>query len=298
VPYHYDAEMCTIGNSRWSVTCTIDHKWITKTRGLVRADRLRMGEHVMLDENWSEQVYTFERIDNADTFCLTTTTGTWTVHTDEGDTIWTGNSSGFGLIGWTGNTVGLPAGYTGPTGNVAYDLKEQLEGVIGYMRARGGAGPLNAAGNPVAAGDVWSSYEAPQVKDSDTRPAIANEIYAALGGSTAAGTAAAIQTQKQVTGKVNQVKPFSSGGTISEPVYGFGANSGTPYSFAENGPEMITPGLNTNGNDNFMQPMTQSQGQALLQALNTLVQQGQQLPYALTKVQQGGLGAGMRTNRT
>jgi hypothetical protein len=297
VPYHYDATMCRIGNERWHAVCTVDHKWITAERGLVRADRLRMGERVLLDENWSEQVFDFERLDNADTFCLTTTTGTWTTLTEEGDVIWTGNSSGFGLIGWTGNTVGLPAGYTGPTGNVAYDLKEQLAGVIGYMNARGGPGPLNAAGNPVAAGDVWSRYEAPASALSDTRPAIANEIYAALGASSPAAATAAIQTQKQVTGKVNQVKPFSAGGTVSEPVIGFGVNSGTPYSFGENGPEMVNPGMDTSANDNYMQPMTSAQAQTVISLLTTLTQQGQALPYNLTKVQQNGLGAGMRSKR-
>lgn len=98
-------------------------------------------------------------------------------------------SGGFGLIGWTNNTVGLPPGYTGPTGNVAYDLAEQLKGVIGYMNAKGGAGPLNAASNPVEAGDIWSRYEGPKYALSDTRAEIANEIYAQLKGSATASDA-------------------------------------------------------------------------------------------------------------
>jgi hypothetical protein len=320
VPYHYDAEMCQIGNAGWIVECTVDHKWITKNRGLVRADRLRMGETVLLGDGREEQVFDFERIDNQDSFCLTTTTGTWTVETDFGDQVWTGNSSGWGLIGWTGNTVGLPPGYTGPTGNVAYDLQEQLKGVIGYMNAKGGPGPLNAAGNPVAAGQVWSRYEGPASPLSDTRSAIANEIYAELVGTAQAGAKAAVSTASALAASIPKislgslakggwiapqtaggagwrsgagVKPHSAGGMISEPVVGFGTQSGIPYSFAENGPEMVSPanGADTN---NFMQPMTQSQGQQLLNALNQLVQQGQQLPANLAAVQKNGLTTGMR----
>lgn len=93
-------------------------------------------------------------------------------------------TGGWGLLGWTGNTVGLPAGYHGPTGDVAKDLAIQLQGVIGYMNARGGRGPLNAAPNAVAAGNVWSGYEAPAKPLSDTRPSTANALYArlAMGG--------------------------------------------------------------------------------------------------------------------
>ena len=69
----------------------------------------------MLGNGWTEVLDSYERLPNQDTFCLTTTTGTWTVLPDNSDqAVWTGNSAGFGLIGWTGNTVGLPPGYTGP----------------------------------------------------------------------------------------------------------------------------------------------------------------------------------------
>lgn len=77
-------------------------------------------------------------------------------------------SGGFGLIGWTGNNIGLPAGYHGPTGNTAYDMDVQLAGVEGYIAATGGWGPVNAAGGPVAAAQVFSSrYERPAVLYSD-----------------------------------------------------------------------------------------------------------------------------------
>lgn len=77
-------------------------------------------------------------------------------------------SGGFGLIGWTGNTIGLPAGFNGPTGNVAADMDAELAGVVGYIEANGGFGPVNAQTSPVAAAQVFSSkYERPAVLYSD-----------------------------------------------------------------------------------------------------------------------------------
>lgn len=90
-------------------------------------------------------------------------------------------SGGFGLIGWTGNTLGLPAGYTGPTGNYGYDLAVQERGVVGYIAVNGGSGPVNAAPDPVTAGQVFSSrYERPAVLYSDTRPTLAQQLYSEL----------------------------------------------------------------------------------------------------------------------
>jgi hypothetical protein len=202
-------------------------------------------------------------------------------------------SGGFGLIGWTGNTIGLPAGYHGPTGNVAYDLAAQLAGVIGYMNSRGGAGPLNAAGNPVAAGDVWSRYEAPLVPLSDTRPGVANAIYAALGGTgnayttigssknTAATGVSSIPTLGHRLGGI--IKPHSGGGMVSEPVYGIGLHSGTPYSFAENGqPEYVGP-ISGGGAQAApgMQGATNIGQQTLISQNNMMIKLLQQLPYVL-----------------
>jgi hypothetical protein len=77
-------------------------------------------------------------------------------------------SGGFGLIGWTGNTIGLPSGYNGPVGNESADMAAQLAGVVGYINANGGFGPINAAGGPVAAAQVFSSqYEKPAIMYSD-----------------------------------------------------------------------------------------------------------------------------------
>ena len=93
-------------------------------------------------------------------------------------------SGGFGLIGWTGNTIGLPPGYNGPTGNTAADMDTQLAGVVGYIEAEGGFGPINAAGSAVGAAQVFSSkYEKPAVLYSDIHYGGAgdpNYIYNAL----------------------------------------------------------------------------------------------------------------------
>lgn len=93
-------------------------------------------------------------------------------------------SGGFGLIGWTGNTIGLPAGFNGPTGNVSADMNAELEGVVGYIEAEGGFGPVNAAGGPVAAAKVFSSqYERPRDLYSDIHYGGAGDptgIYSAM----------------------------------------------------------------------------------------------------------------------
>jgi LysM repeat protein len=77
-------------------------------------------------------------------------------------------SGGFGLIGWTGNTIGLPGGFSGPTGNVTFDMNAELIGVVGYINANGGFGIINSAGGPVAAAQAFSShFERPAVMFSD-----------------------------------------------------------------------------------------------------------------------------------
>jgi phage-related protein len=91
-------------------------------------------------------------------------------------------TGGFGLIGWTGNTQGLPSGYTKPTGNATKDLDVQMAGVLGYIQANGGVAELNAAStSTTAAGDFFSQhFERPLVLDSDTRLTVANQVLAAL----------------------------------------------------------------------------------------------------------------------
>jgi hypothetical protein len=86
---------------------------------------------------------------------------------------------GFGYIGWTGNTIGLPKGFHGPTGNAAADSAAELPGVVGYINANGGWGPINKAGGPAAAAQVFSSrYERPAVLYSDIHYGGAGDPYA------------------------------------------------------------------------------------------------------------------------
>jgi cell wall-associated NlpC family hydrolase len=100
-------------------------------------------------------------------------------------------SGGYGLIGWTGNSIGLPAGYHGPTGNASKDLAIQMAGLVGYGKANGPWGSLIKMTDPVAAGDMWSSvFERPAVHLSDTRPSLATQLYASLRGFKGMGPVA------------------------------------------------------------------------------------------------------------
>jgi Phage tail lysozyme len=91
-------------------------------------------------------------------------------------------SGGFGLIGWTGNTIGLPSGFSGPTGNVQADWVAECEGVLGYIQAVGSVGDMNAhAPDPVTAANHFSdTYEKPAVLHSDVRASVALSVYASL----------------------------------------------------------------------------------------------------------------------
>ena len=92
-------------------------------------------------------------------------------------------SGGYGLIGWTGNNIGLPPGYHGPTGNASRDLAVQMAGIVGYGKANGPWGSLLKMTDPIAAGNLWSSaFERPAVHLSDTRPGLATQLYASLKG--------------------------------------------------------------------------------------------------------------------
>jgi len=107
-----------------------------------------------------------------------------TIYGESGGNPESRGSGGFGLIGWTGNTIGLPAGYR-PNGDASRDLAIQMAGIIGFARARPGGWPdgFRTITDPVAAGNLWSRYEAPKNALSDTRPGVAAQVYASLGGA-------------------------------------------------------------------------------------------------------------------
>lgn len=155
-------------------------------------------------------------------------------------------SGGGGLIGWT------PLGSAYPykniiTGNRAVDLGHQLVDLMAYMAANGSVANMNSFSNPIAAADNWSrQYERPAVPLSDVRPSIVMGVYRALGGGSLVSKAPG--SHAPGVGGVN-VNPrrHARGGIISEPVFGVGLRTGTPMTFAENGPEMVIPHMARGG---------------------------------------------------
>lgn len=192
--------------------------------------------------------------------------------------------SGWGLIQWTGNTQGLPAGYDGPTGNFNYDMGVQLRGAMGYIASRGGLGKINAAGSPIGAGDVFSAMEAPAVALSDTRPALANQLYESLmnaGGSNS---------------KAAQTKAFSAGGVTPEGIMGLGTTTGMPYSIGTG--EYVGPLMGNSANAMGLAGGNTQVLVVLLQKQNDLIAQQNKLlqgaPQAYAQALNGAVGGGVR----
>jgi len=99
-------------------------------------------------------------------------------------------SGGGGLIGWT------PLGSAAPnaniiTGNPAQDMMTQLADLLYYNSSEIGQSlvtQLNAITDPVSAADFFSAnFEKPAVLYSDVRPAVAQQVFAELGGLCAPG---------------------------------------------------------------------------------------------------------------
>jgi hypothetical protein len=92
------------------------------------------------------------------------------------------------------------------------------------------------------------------------------------------------------------IRPFSAGGTVSEPVAGVGLSSGLPYAFAERGSEAIVPsGQAAAASSSAMQGgysnvYEQKNQTSLLQAMNKQLQQ----LTAVTKSSSGGAGRGQK----
>ena len=88
-------------------------------------------------------------------------------------------SGGFGLIGWTGNTIG---GAHAPTGNAQADWQNQIKAIVGYIQAVGSISDMNAnSPDPVSAADHFSShYEKPKVPLSDVRASVATQVFASI----------------------------------------------------------------------------------------------------------------------
>ena len=100
-----------------------------------------------------------------------------------------------------------------------------MAGIIGYARAKGGwPDGFATASDPVAAGNLWSRYEAPARALSDTRPAVARQVFALLGGSSTVakalrhGIAHAATGGRVVKGGVAKVSEAKKLAGIRDPV--------------------------------------------------------------------------------
>jgi hypothetical protein len=135
--------------------------------------------------------------------------------------------------------------------------------------------------------------------------------YAQYGGnsSTAAGQAVAMvnyiksrygtpaaawQHEQQFGwyGSGGTVKPYSAGGMVSEPVFGYGKFSGMPYSFAERGPEMVSSAGPAPGSG--LPPMTQYQAQRMITLMETQNKLLAQMPFSQAQALQQSAAAGVR----
>lgn len=213
IPYHYDARICRIGNDNWSVICTWDHKWITSDGELVRADRMEFDTKVMLGDGWYENIEYFEDMGREDTFCLTTTSGTWTAFRDEdvarGEGVdpgefWTGNSGGAGLIGWTPPSAMISVGGTCHAAGIghlstAQDMANQEKAMVKWATNNGFGPPQNRfpntlAGAMQAAFAASAAYERPAVPGSDVHAGNIAQAWSSLatGGPVRSGQMAIV----------------------------------------------------------------------------------------------------------
>jgi hypothetical protein len=207
IPYHYRALVCRIGNDDWSVTCTWDHKWITDA-GLVRADELVIGAKLLLGDGRTETVEFRRGLGAMDTFCLTTTTGTWTTIADDDERpIWTGNSSGRGLIGWTPKGTISEADFRG-------GMRTQLPAILRFVVNSGDVsviGQMLRSTSILQAANLWGR--------GVERFGI-NDVHSAG------------------LGLARQIAGLANGGMIPEPILGIGA-SGQAYALGERGRERV-----------------------------------------------------------
>lgn len=77
------------------------------------------------------------------------------------------------------------------------------------------------------------------------------------------------------------VKKFAQGGTLWEPVVGFGTRSGGAYTFAEHGPETVTPGA---GGGDMVKELRALRGQ-----MDKLIQTTASVPHGVTS----GIGSAL-----
>jgi hypothetical protein len=121
---------------------------------------MKPGTKILISEGRWETVDFAWDLGFEDTFCLTTTTGTWTAYRDEdvaaeeGNEVgafWTGNSDGRGLIGWT------PAG---SISNAAFSggMATQEPAIIAFINSSGDEGvirEMESATSVAQAANEW-----------------------------------------------------------------------------------------------------------------------------------------------
>jgi hypothetical protein len=287
IPYHYDARICRIGNDNWSVVCTWDHKWITDA-GLVRADQLHIPDKILVGDGHYEVIEFREDMGTEDTWCVTTTTGTWTTYRD-GEAIFTGNSNGRGLIGWTPQGTISDANYRG-------GLATQLPQILRFISTSGDWGviaEMNKATSVLQAANLWGKgVERYGINDVHSEGlALATSIMNGGGGAAKPGKVTPAQGLANAIGRLGAVHHFSAGGMVNEPVHGFGMHTGMPYSFAERQSEYVGP---LSGGGDQGQGATHTGQMTTNQLLQLLVKHFQQFPQAIAQAQKSGLTGGMR----
>ena len=182
-------------------------------------------------------------------------------------------TGGRGLIGWTPVGTISDSAFSG-------GMATQLPAIIKFISSSGDWGVINqmkSAGSVSQAAWEWGrGVERFGIPDVHPQGLSLASSFMAQGG-IAGG------------------KPHSAGGMISEPVYGFGANSGIPYSFAEHGPEQIIPGGQARGNSSGSgDPVSARLLQQILMALQTGNQISRQVPFRQAQAQRAQNSAGLR----
>lgn len=97
----------------------------------------------------------------------------------------------------------------------------------------------------------------------------------------------------QWTSVLGQGHGYSAGGTLNEPVFGIGKHTGTPYSFAEHGPERFAPASGAQGPDSGG-GISQQQFAQLIQEVRNLNQTQSQQGRSYARTLNGSAAQGLR----
>lgn len=204
-------------------------------------------------------------------------------------------TGGRGLIGWTPPSTISDSAYKG-------GLSTQLPQVLRFISTSGDWGvisEMNKASSIFQAANEWGKGVerygindvhaeglalATSIMNNFTKGGGGQIVNGAINGGTTAGNGSGIVANGYSYAHGGRVKPYSTGGTINEPVSGVGSYSGLPYSFGENGPEVVSNvGQVAAAGNPGMQGATNISAQAMIALLQMIVKQNQQLPNVLGK---------------